>query len=200
MWLFRHGETEWNRIGRKQGRDDSPLSATGREQAGVLAAFAKRQGIQRLLVSPLGRAQATAARIAAECGATIETHDALAEMSFGECSGLTVPEIEAAWPGLHEAREHDRWEHRWPGGESYADIVTRLAAWSPALPDLPAPHTAVVAHQGLNCALTALFGPCPPEMALALRQVSSTVLWLGGGGVVVAHELVPGTVDAVPER
>lgn len=189
MWLFRHGETEWNRLGRLQGRDDSPLTELGAAQASALAAFAHARRIERLLVSPAGRAQATAARIAAVCGARLETHEALAEMSFGTCAGLTVPEVEARWPGLSEERERSRWRHRWPGGESYADVLERLAAWRHELGlVLPAPGLAVVAHQSLNRALAVLLAPCAPEQAMALRQGSSTVLHLEGGGVITSHE------------
>ena len=33
VFLFRHGQTEWNSAGRIQGPLDSPLTARGREQA-----------------------------------------------------------------------------------------------------------------------------------------------------------------------
>ena len=186
MWLFRHGETEWNRIGRKQGRGDSPLTDRGVAQAHAVAAFAREQGVTTLLVSPLGRAQTTAAIIAAACGAAIETHQPLAEMSFGSCAALTDPEIDARWPGLLAGRERSLWTQRWPDGESYADVLERVTAWwRERERELPAPAVAVVAHQGVNCALTVLLAPCAPERALELRQDSSTVLRLEGHGVIV---------------
>ena len=33
IYLFRHGETEWNVAGKMQGRLDSPLTERGRQQA-----------------------------------------------------------------------------------------------------------------------------------------------------------------------
>ena len=36
-YLVRHGETQWNRIGRIQGHSDVPLTETGRRQARLLA-------------------------------------------------------------------------------------------------------------------------------------------------------------------
>ena len=41
--FMRHGETEWNLIGRAQGRLDSPLTAKGREQAPLLGKILARE-------------------------------------------------------------------------------------------------------------------------------------------------------------
>ena len=37
-FLVRHGETEWNRVGRAQGQADPPLNKEGLEQAVAVAA------------------------------------------------------------------------------------------------------------------------------------------------------------------
>src|SRR4051794_37254106 len=37
LFVFRHGETDWNREGRLQGHTDTPLNATGLAQAAALA-------------------------------------------------------------------------------------------------------------------------------------------------------------------
>src|SRR5262245_6995321 len=39
VFLARHGETEWNRAGRWQGKTDIPLSEEGRAQARALGAY-----------------------------------------------------------------------------------------------------------------------------------------------------------------
>ena len=61
IYLFRHGETEWNVAGKMQGRLDSPLTERGRQQAlahGRL--LAKLPPPDCYWVSPAGRTRATA--------------------------------------------------------------------------------------------------------------------------------------------
>ena len=177
LLLLRHGETEWNRVGRLQGRDDSPLTPRGLAQAGALARACKALGVGRLIASPLGRAHATAERISAGCNVPIELRDGLAEMSFGMCAGLTLDEVRARFPGLLEARERDRWNHRWPGGEGYVDVLPRaLAALSVLRPPATHPPTAVVAHQSVNRALAHGLGACDADAAMASEQSADVIV------------------------
>jgi len=111
-------------------------------------------------------------------GLPIETCDALVEMDHGACTGLTDAEIAARFPGLRAERDRDRWHHRWPGGESYADMAARLAA---ALPALAFADTMVVAHQALNRVLAHLVGPAPRAAVLATAQRSDILFRLGDG-------------------
>ena len=181
--LFRHGETEWNAIGRLQGSDDSPLTARGLAQAARLAEWAARRGVRHVVASPLGRAQATARRIADACGATLTVRPALAEMNFGDCAGFTLAECDERFPGLLEERAKDRWAHRWPGGEGYPDLVRRLADWLAAEPGaLAGEDVAVVAHQALNRALLQVLTGCPPERVLAGAQSAAQAIEVFAGG------------------
>lgn len=182
--LLRHGETDWNRLGRMQGRGDTPLTARGLAQADALARAASRLGVRRVLASPLGRARATAERVAAAAGCALELREALAEMDFGECGGLTLDEVRERRPGLLEARENDRWHHRWPGGESYADVLERLTTGLDA--DMPLwtdPPTAIVAHQSVNRALLAGL-TTSPHIALSGTQPPNVLLRVDSEGGV----------------
>jgi len=60
VFLARHGQTQWNLQGRRQGRLDSPLTRTGVEQANRHAVVLQGRGIDGIFTSPLGRAVTTA--------------------------------------------------------------------------------------------------------------------------------------------
>ncbi|MGH9188323.1 MAG: histidine phosphatase family protein [Acidimicrobiales bacterium] len=98
MLLARHGESEWNAVGRWQGQADPPLSALGRHQAKVAAGSLRN--IDTVFSSPLMRAAETAEIIAGELGVGPVVFDpGLVERDAGEWSGLTRAEIEQGWPG-----------------------------------------------------------------------------------------------------
>jgi broad specificity phosphatase PhoE len=97
LWLVRHGETEWARLGRHTGRTDIPLTALGREQAASVAARLRGRGFALVLSSPLARALDTA-RLAGFAD-RVRTDDDLLEWDYGADEGRTTPEIRVDRPG-----------------------------------------------------------------------------------------------------
>jgi broad specificity phosphatase PhoE len=92
LFLIRHGETDWNRLGRFQGVRDIPLNDEGRRQARTLAER-WTQDLDAVISSPLARARETAAILAEVRGLSLEAPDALlAERAYGEAEGLTLAE------------------------------------------------------------------------------------------------------------
>lgn len=129
--LLRHGQTEWNREGRTQGRSDSPLTDLGKAQAQAMAEAARLllEGLPAplLVSSPQGRALATARIVALHLGLPpdIQTDDRLMEQSFGAWEGrLSMDTYEK----LRDVAPHRRWFHA-PGGESVDDIRIRAQSW-----------------------------------------------------------------------
>ena len=136
IFLFRHGETQWNTEDRRQGHLDSPLTEKGRRQALDNARRLQRQrclsGDLSIFVSPLGRAKHTAQIMVEELGLakdTIVYENRLMESSFGIWEGLTDAEIVVRHPKSWQARTTDRWGVRPPSGESYADVHARVSEW-----------------------------------------------------------------------
>lgn len=110
LLLVRHGESEWNAVGRWQGWADPSLTELGRRQA---AAAARSVGaVDAVVASDLARAAETAAIIAGELGVgPVVVDAALRERAAGPWTGMTRAEIEAQYPGwLAEGRRPDGYE------------------------------------------------------------------------------------------
>ena len=75
LYVVRHGETDYNVARRICGHAEAQLTEKGYQQAELVAEKIAKQGIQidRLLASPLKRAQETARKIAERNQLTIET-------------------------------------------------------------------------------------------------------------------------------
>ena len=60
IYIMRHGETDWNRENKIQGRVDIPLNENGRELARITAEKLKKIPFAAAITSPLIRAKETA--------------------------------------------------------------------------------------------------------------------------------------------
>ena len=91
IYFIRHGETDWNRARRLQGRSDLPLNAAGIARAVEARDRLAARGLRfdRILSSPLTRALQTA-RIICGDGAVIGTDDRLLEMDYGPWEGMSL--------------------------------------------------------------------------------------------------------------
>ena len=90
IYLIRHGETDWNLMGKVQGREDIPLNERGRIQAKQSGAALQNTDAKIVVTSPLIRATETAKIISKYLdNAQVIIEDALIERDFGEMSGMT---------------------------------------------------------------------------------------------------------------
>ncbi len=90
IYLIRHGETEWNKESRIQGREDVPLCREGLEQARRLAGCFRGVRLAAVVTSPLSRARETARLIGESAGARVFPEPDLTERDFGSVSGKIV--------------------------------------------------------------------------------------------------------------
>ena len=90
LYIFRHGETDWNVEKRSQGWIDIPLNNTGISQANDLAKIIEPIGLEIIYSSPLSRALETAKIVAKSTNAKIITHDDLRERNSGILGGKVV--------------------------------------------------------------------------------------------------------------
>lgn len=131
LYLLRHGQTEFNTVGRYQGWSDSPLTDLGRDQARANAArlAAHLETPPQIWTSPLPRARATAEILTQSLpGATLTPDPRLRELSLGIWDGMTRAEIAVGWPGVRKAHPPRQWMFHAPKGEGLEPVLARLRA------------------------------------------------------------------------
>ncbi|RPA86203.1 bifunctional 6-phosphofructo-2-kinase/fructose-2,6-bisphosphate 2-phosphatase [Ascobolus immersus RN42] len=170
IWLSRHGESEFNLSGRIGG--DADLSARGRAYA---------QKLPELIRESIGDRKITL--WTSTLKRTIQTAEhlpypklqwkGLDELDAGVCDGLTYKEIEEKYPEDFKARDDDKYNYRYRGGESYRDVVTRL---EPIIMEMERnENIMVVTHQAVIRCIYAYFMNVPqdrsPWMEIPLHTV-----------------------------
>lgn len=93
FYFVRHGETEWNRENRLQGRLDSPLTEKGKLQAKLLAERLASETFTAVISSTSGRAVQTAKLLIGDRDIPYFTDERLMEIDLGEWQGKTMSEI-----------------------------------------------------------------------------------------------------------
>ncbi len=147
LFVARHGETQWNRAGRYQGRLESSLTDRGEAQAAALAGALAQCGITRVVSSPLGRCIQTATPLSRALGLPLELDERLIEIGHGSWEGRLRAEIEA-----DDAELFARWKEHpetvsFAGGESLDDVLRRWRAFVGALSGKN--DVAVVTHDAI---------------------------------------------------
>jgi len=137
LFLFRHGETDWNREGRLQGHTDTPLNATGLAQAEALAETLRRHRLDAVVSSDLMRAWATAQIVAEALGLPLLADPGLRETNVGAAEGLLWTDAKARFGESLTQRWYSADDVAFPGGETGIATTTRGLA---ALRRLAAEH------------------------------------------------------------
>ena len=124
--LVRHGETDWNKFHRFQGRSDVPLNQEGIDQAHALAVALRREPITAIYSSPLLRALQTARIIKAfHPSAPLLQVEGLVEMDLGDFEGMLAQQWAEEYPDFRKACLETPLSVIMPGGESIQEVQTR---------------------------------------------------------------------------
>lgn len=175
LLLIRHGQSEWNALGRWQGQADPPLTELGELQAKVaattLAGWSADRAIEQVASSTLIRSRSTAETIAAHLELPApHLESLLVERDAGEWSGLTKIEIEEQYPGYLAAGK------RPPGYELDEQLLPRVIEGLKAVASVAtADRLAVVVHGGVIYVLEEAFG-LPFERIGNLGAVEVTIV------------------------
>lgn len=156
LYVIRHGETWANAEHRYLGALDPELTERGREQA---TSISKKlpTGIQVMIVSPRLRAQQTAQILNRELNLEPVTMDSFRERDVGVFEGLTQAQAKALHPALWAQNITRQWAAGPTGGESIAEVVTRVHQGLAELAALyPTQAVLLVAHGFLAKVIRAL--------------------------------------------
>ncbi len=162
LYLVRHGETDWNREARYQGQSDIPMNDIGRAQArtnGIaMRSLMPEIAAADFVSSPLIRAVETMEILRSEMGlpkAGFRRDPQLLELHYGHWEGQLAADLPAADPEGIAGKASDPFGWRPRGGESYADLMQRVAAWIATLDR----DTVALTHGGVSrVARGAIFG------------------------------------------
>ena len=119
FWYLRHGETDWNALGRSQGSIDIPLNANGIAQARAAAEQLRGKGINTIVASPLSRARVTAEIVAETLGLKLLLDPDLKEVNWGAQEGQPLADWFTDWVTGGAAPA---------GGETFAELRQRAIA------------------------------------------------------------------------
>jgi broad specificity phosphatase PhoE len=175
FWWVRHAPVDHD--GRIYGQEDKTCDCT---DAAVFAGLARRLPRKAVWVtSNLRRTHETARAIvaaglpgpAAIPGPDAQAIPDLAEQNFGDWQGLTYEELRQSRGGEYHRFWHAPAHERVPGGESFVEMMARVARVTLGLIEAHRGHDIIaVAHGGtIRCALGLALG-LEPEHCLAFTM------------------------------
>ena len=189
--LVRHGESEWNALGRVQGQADPGLSEAGRAEARLLAPLVAAMAPEVVVTSDLRRAAETGALV---CSMASTTDPRWRESAMGEWTGRAAAELYADPRGRFAAWREGRADP--PGGESWEAVCDRVADAARSLRASGAARVLVVTHGGPVRAACAVLAGLAPDHLVPVPNASMTVIELAHGGELASFAVRPVPPDA----
>lgn len=150
----------------------------------VVAAYGEKitnLGFERIITSPLVRAQALATMLAAQWQVPLQVDDRLREISLGTWEGRRFADIATEEGDAYRARGLHPWAAKPPQGESFAEVGERaFVAWQALCQD-PATHEEsmlIVGHSGWLRALAVVLKALDESRLFAIKVPYGTLIAL----------------------
>lgn len=145
LYLVRHGESIGNTSKRYCGVTDVELSLEGIEQARKTGFNLKKLNALQIYTSPLKRAYDTAKIISKEINISVSVVSCLKEVNFGVFENMTWKEMLKNYKSETDNWIEQGFKYKFPEGESYLDIIDRIANFMDNIED----NSVVVSHFGV---------------------------------------------------
>ena len=126
IFLIRHGETQWNKLGKFQGQVDVALNQRGLAQARDAARAALTWRPAALYSSPLRRTKQVAEEVSRKVGLPVRVDPRLMELNLGELEGATSRQMREEWSQVYRSWRENPGATVMPGGESMAQLQERV--------------------------------------------------------------------------
>ncbi len=186
--LIRHGETNWNKEKRIQGRSESTLTEQGKQQAAGLRLQLAGTRIDHVFCSSSVRTRETADILFQESNATIEYCDELREIFLGSWEGALWPQMLLTFPEDAQAFWERPHEFNLAGAETFLDVQQRgVKKFFEIITDSSADDVAIISH-----------GVLIKSILCYLEQRSLAQLWEPPHLHNCAHSIVEIKEDQLP--
>jgi broad specificity phosphatase PhoE len=172
LYVIRHGETEFNRLGIVQGSGvDADLNEIGLHQAQRFYEHYQTVPFELVITSNLKRTQQTVQRFIDRGVPWVKMID-MNEISWGDHEGLKPnPARIAQYQQMIESWEKGELEASLPNGESANELAVRVGRFIDWLKKRPEKHILVATHgRTLRCFVTLLKGIGPAAMETAKHE------------------------------
>lgn len=188
--LVRHGETDYNKNHRFQGRINVPLNKTGQDQARALALALKNETLTAIYSSPLSRSIETASHIRAFHSITpLIEENGLMEMDLGEFDGMDSGLWAEQNPDFLKVWLERPSSLKMPGGESLEEVQIRaLSTINRITQAHPTKSTLLLSsHNFVNLTILCHASQIPLDRFREIKQgtASFSVLYKEEGGLRV---------------
>lgn len=176
IYLFRHGETDWNKNGSIQGQTDIPLNSTGIKQAQELAErlYDENIPIHKIYTSPQKRAKETALIVADKLKLDCIEKEDLKEICFGLWEGLTWTQVKQDYSDIYEEWYVNRRYKATPEGESYHDLLVRVVGELKEIINENRNDVALIAHSAVIMTLQSWLHDTPFEEMVKRYKTKNT--------------------------
>jgi broad specificity phosphatase PhoE len=158
LYIVRHGETEWNKEGRIQGRLNSDLTLKGKKYAKLLGERLKDTEFAHIISSPSGRTLETVQLIKGNRDLPVVTDERIMEMNLGSWQGMKKDDLKGLYPNEFDQFLRKPDEHQIEGAESLDEMSDRAVDFLNGLKNRKDDENVLVVTHGRF--ISALYAVC----------------------------------------
>ena len=156
--LTRHGQTEWNVLGKVQGRADIELNEKGIQQAEETGKALNEEKLDLIICSPLKRAKQTAEIINKDRNIPIIYDEDVIERDFGEFEGINKKKFD--FEGYWSYKQNNKYEK----AENIKDFFERVYNFLDKIKEeYKDKRVLIVAHGGISIPVNCYFNGIPED-------------------------------------